>query len=29
VVGMLIVASLGGALFTLAPSWPVLLTGRR
>ena len=28
VVGMLIVASLGGALFTLAPSWPVLLTGR-
>ena len=28
VVGMLVVASLGGALFTLAPSWPVLLTGR-
>src|SRR5437764_11934033 len=28
VFGMLIVASLGGALFTLAPSWPVLLTGR-
>jgi predicted MFS family arabinose efflux permease len=28
VVGMLIVASIGGALFTLAPSWPVLLTGR-
>ena len=28
VVGMLIIASLGGALFTLAPSWPVLLTGR-
>jgi predicted MFS family arabinose efflux permease len=28
VVGMLIVASLGGAMFTLAPSWPVLLTGR-
>src|SRR5438034_2479587 len=28
VVGMLVVASLGGAMFTLAPSWPVLLTGR-
>mgnify|MGYP003548700793 CR=1 FL=1 len=28
VVGMLIIASLGGAMFTLAPSWPVLLTGR-
>src|SRR5258705_11878994 len=28
VVGMLVIASLGGALFTLAPSWPVLLTGR-
>jgi predicted MFS family arabinose efflux permease len=28
VVGMLIVACLGGAMFTLAPSWPVLLTGR-
>src|SRR5829696_2101211 len=28
VVGMLIMASLGGVLFTLAPSWPVLLTGR-
>ena len=28
VVGMLIVASFGGALFTLAPSWPVLLSGR-
>ncbi|MEH2575547.1 MFS transporter [Bradyrhizobium sp. AZCC 1708] len=28
VVGMLIVACIGGAMFTLAPSWPVLLTGR-
>ena len=28
VVGMLIIAAIGGALFTLAPSWPVLLTGR-
>src|SRR5207247_4289724 len=28
VVGMLVVASFGGAMFTLAPSWPVLLTGR-
>src|SRR6266487_1341321 len=28
VVGMLIIASLGGVLFTLAPNWPVLLTGR-
>jgi predicted MFS family arabinose efflux permease len=28
VVGMLVIASLGGALFTLAPSWPVLLSGR-
>ena len=28
VVGMLIIAAIGGALFTLAPSWPVLLTWR-
>jgi predicted MFS family arabinose efflux permease len=28
VVGMLIIAAIGGALFTLAPSWPVLLSGR-
>ena len=28
VTGMLIVATIGGLLFTLAPSWPVLLTGR-
>lgn len=28
VVGMLVLASLGGAIFTLAPGWPVLLTGR-
>src|SRR5690242_21098446 len=28
VVGMLLIAAVGGALFTLAPSWPVLLTGR-
>src|SRR3981081_796609 len=28
VVGMLILATLGGAIFTLAPGWPVLLTGR-
>jgi predicted MFS family arabinose efflux permease len=28
VAGMLIVATIGGAIFTLAPSWPVLLTGR-
>jgi predicted MFS family arabinose efflux permease len=28
VVGMLILATIGGAIFTLAPSWPVLLTGR-
>src|SRR3954469_136493 len=28
VAGMLIVATIGGAVFTLAPSWPVLLTGR-
>jgi len=28
VVGMLMIATLGGALFTLAPNWPVLLTGR-
>ena len=28
VVGMLMIAAIGGALFTLAPSWPVLLTGR-
>src|SRR3954467_1268168 len=28
VVGMLLIAAVGGALFTLAPSWPVLLNGR-
>jgi predicted MFS family arabinose efflux permease len=28
VAGMLILATLGGAVFTLAPSWPILLTGR-
>src|SRR5262245_64140182 len=28
IVGMLAVATLGGALFTLAPSWPVLLSVR-
>ncbi len=28
VAGMLILATIGGAIFTLAPSWPVLLTGR-
>jgi predicted MFS family arabinose efflux permease len=28
VTGMLILATIGGAIFTLAPSWPVLLTGR-
>ena len=28
VVGMLIIASFGGTMFTLAPNWPVLLTGR-
>jgi predicted MFS family arabinose efflux permease len=28
VAGMLIVATIGGAIFTLAPGWPVLLTGR-
>jgi predicted MFS family arabinose efflux permease len=28
VVGMLILATIGGTIFTLAPSWPVLLTGR-
>jgi predicted MFS family arabinose efflux permease len=28
VAGMLILATLGGAVFTLAPGWPVLLTGR-
>lgn len=28
VVGMLILATLGGIIFTAAPSWPVLLTGR-
>lgn len=28
VVGMLMIATLGGVLFTLAPNWPVLLTGR-
>src|SRR5258708_1996463 len=28
VVGMLIVATIGGIIFTLAPSWPILLTGR-
>jgi predicted MFS family arabinose efflux permease len=28
VVGMLILATIGGIIFTLAPSWPALLTGR-
>ncbi|MFZ2157118.1 MAG: MFS transporter [Bradyrhizobium sp.] len=28
VTGLLILATIGGAIFTLAPSWPVLLTGR-
>ncbi len=28
VVGMLVLATIGGIIFTLAPSWPVLLTGR-
>ena len=28
VAGMLIVATVGGIVFTLAPGWPVLLTGR-
>jgi predicted MFS family arabinose efflux permease len=28
VVGMLILATTGGIIFTLAPSWPILLTGR-
>jgi len=28
VVGMLILATLGGIIFTVAPTWPVLLTGR-
>src|SRR5436305_5353395 len=28
VVGMLMLATIGGAIFTLAPSWPMLLTGR-
>lgn len=28
VTGMLILATLGGAIFTLAPTWPILLTGR-
>ena len=28
VVGMLIVATIGGVMFTLAPTWPILLTGR-
>jgi predicted MFS family arabinose efflux permease len=28
VVGMLILATVGGTIFTTAPSWPVLLTGR-
>ena len=28
VVGMLILATIGGFVFTLAPTWPVLLTGR-
>src|SRR5207237_4196425 len=26
--GMLVLATIGGAIFTLAPTWPVLLTGR-
>ena len=28
VVGMLILATLGGIIFTLAPTWPMLLAGR-
>lgn len=28
IVSMLILAIIGGAIFTLAPSWPILLTGR-
>ena len=28
VVGMLILATIGGAVFTLAPTWPILLSGR-
>jgi predicted MFS family arabinose efflux permease len=28
VVGMLILATIGGAIFTLAPTWPILLGGR-
>ena len=28
VAGMLVLATIGGAIFTLAPTWPVLLTGR-
>src|SRR5947199_4911630 len=28
VAGMLILATIGGIIFTLAPSWPLLLTGR-
>src|SRR6059058_3326388 len=28
IVGMLMLATLGGIIFTLAPSWPLLLTGR-
>jgi predicted MFS family arabinose efflux permease len=28
VAGMLILATIGGAIFTLAPGWPILLTGR-
>jgi predicted MFS family arabinose efflux permease len=28
VVGMLVLATIGGIVFTLAPTWPILLTGR-
>ncbi len=28
VTGMLVLATIGGAIFTFAPTWPVLLTGR-
>ena len=28
VAGMLVLATIGGAIFTLAPTWPMLLTGR-
>src|SRR6195952_5399583 len=28
VAGMLILATIGGSVFTLAPNWPMLLTGR-